>query len=146
MLIHFCINLPFLKKHSSCTGEASSEVVSWVDPSPSISDQTRGFFHVSHAESPFHLFSFPNPFFLPFAWVGQGLRFWNQLKRKWFSGTGENFMPQTWFRTKSAHQFENPAAACQIHVPSNLADSYSWDLLAYWTWASILAHHVWPSR
>lgn len=58
----------------------------------------------------------------------------------------ENFMPQTWSWTKSAHQCENQVAACQIHVPNSLADSYSLGPLEGQKWREkniIPDSHVW---
>ena len=56
-------------------------------------------------------------------------------------------MPQTWSWTKSAHQCENQAAACQIHVPNSLADSYSLGPLEGQKWGKkkniIPDSHVW---
>ena len=56
----------------------------------------------------------------------------------------ENFMPQTRSWTKSAHQCENQAAACQIHVPNSLADSYSLGPLEGQKWGKKKHHPRFP--
>ena len=60
-------------------------------------------------------------------------------------------MPQTWSWTKSAHQCENQAAACQIHVPNSLADSYSLGPLEGQEWgkkheSSQIPMSAWPQE